>query len=351
MKTHFTTGAIGLVLIGTTTVAFAQPPAERGERRPDRGDRPPLSTVIANADTDGDGNVTLDNLQAVDPNFPEHLFNRLDKNTDGFLSADEIPARRAQDGEGFGAPRRGEGPEGGERERGPRGMEKHREGMEKMRAADVNGDRQISQEEFAAAFPDAPADRFSKMDRNADGVLTPDDRPDGPPPQQRDGKRSEGDRGPQDLRAKLREADVNEDRQISLSEFAMAFPDASAERFTKMDRNSDGVLSPEDRPDDEAQRGPRGPEGRAGNKGGYHKHLIEDADSNADGQVSYEEMSAAKPGFPQEAFDRLDKNSDGVLSADDRPERGSGERPKRGGHAPRGGDEEGHRPGPPPHRQ
>jgi Ca2+-binding EF-hand superfamily protein len=82
------------------------------------------------------------------------------------------------------------------------------------------------------------------------------------------------------------------------------------ERFKRLDRNGDGALSPADKP---AGR-PR--------KSGNHKAMIEKlhgADTDGDGKVTYEEVTAAKPGFPREAFDRADRNGDGVLSQDDAP--------------------------------
>ena len=57
--------------------------------------------------------------------------------------------------------------------------------------------------------------------------------------------------------------------------------------------------------------------------------VIRQADANADGKVTFDELSAARPGITREAFDRMDRNGDGVLSEADRPQRGPQQR--RGG--------------------
>ena len=52
----------------------------------------------------------------------------------------------------------------------------------------------------------------------------------------------------------------------------------------------------------------------------YNKSLkdkIMQADANGDGQVTYEEALAANPHLMRTAFDYLDKNGDGVISAED----------------------------------
>ena len=51
-------------------------------------------------------------------------------------------------------------------------------------------------------------------------------------------------------------------------------------------------------------------------KGGAAARLLE-TDPNKDGKVSFDEIAAAKPGFPREAFDKADTNKDGVVSSDD----------------------------------
>ena len=157
-----------------------------------------------------------------------------------------------------------------------------------LREADANNDGQVTYEELAAVDAQLTQERFAWMDRNGDGVLTPEDRP----------ERPEGP-GP------LREADANDDGQVTYEELAAIDAEITQERFAQLDRNGDGVLTPEDHP-----RGPGGPGGPG---------PLREADTNEDGQVTYEELAAVDPELTQERFSMLDRNSDGVLTPDDRP--------------------------------
>ena len=133
-----------------------------------------------------------------------------------------------------------------------------------------------------------------------------------------------GPRGPQQgnaaqkgsgLRRILSTADADKDGAVTQEEFKKVFPKAPAERFEQLDRNKDGRLDASDAPpappaakrgqQPAARQGARPPQRTPG--------LLAGADADQDGKVSYEELSAAKPGFPREAFDRLDANKDGAL--------------------------------------
>ena len=48
-----------------------------------------------------------------------------------------------------------------------------------------------------------------------------------------------------------------------------------------------------------------------------YDRMIEKNDANKDGQLTYEEMTAVRPGYPRDAFDQLDSNKDGVISSAD----------------------------------
>jgi Ca2+-binding EF-hand superfamily protein len=81
-----------------------------------------------------------------------------------------------------------------------------------------------------------------------------------------------------------------------------------AEHFDRLDRNADGKLTPDERPQ---QRG------RHGGKGGWSgSHAFQKLDADGDGKVSRAE-AAAEPRFA-ERFDRLDANRDGVVDRTDR---------------------------------
>ncbi|MBT3193901.1 MAG: hypothetical protein HN341_15260 [Verrucomicrobia bacterium] len=82
-----------------------------------------------------------------------------------------------------------------------------------------------------------------------------------------------------------------------------------------------------------------------GDQGQRHQRMRE-ADTNDDKKVSFEEFKAARMQHMQEKFQQLDRNGDGFLSREDRPEGGrerggseDGDRPERGGRGRRGESE------------
>jgi len=235
-------------------VAVAQPPDGKRPGGPGGpGGRGPL--VFEEADTNKDGSLSFDEMKAKRPGLEQERFDRWDKDKSGGLSAAEIPKR----GPGGGGPDR----------RGPEGR-----------------------------GPDGP-------------------RPDGPGPEGRGpgGPGGPGERGPGDM---MRRADVDKDGKVTLDEFKTAVLADAERRFKEMDRNSDGVLTPEDRPEGAGPDGPRGPGGPGGGDWeGMRKRIIENADADKDGKVTFEEMQVHKPGIPREAFDRMDGDKDGAITAED----------------------------------
>ena len=149
-----------------------------------------------------------------------------------------------------------------ERPRGPKGDRGPLPGLHtKIREADTDGDGQVTHEEFMAAVPEIAEQIFKHLDRNEDGVLNPDDHPEG-------GRR--GMRGPHGV-GSLREADANDDHQVSFEELTAVKPEITQEQFDEMDRNGDGVLSRDDHPEgDRGGRGGREGKGGRGGKGGLH---------------------------------------------------------------------------------
>ncbi|HEO70346.1 MAG TPA: hypothetical protein ENN80_03720 [Candidatus Hydrogenedentes bacterium] len=171
---------------------------------------------------------------------------------------------------------------------------------ELLKQADVNADGQVAYDELATVMPGLDKERFKRMDRNGDGMLSPADA--------REGRRSET--APRRPIARFHEADTNHDKQVTFEEFQAAAPKATREQFDRLDRNDDGVLSPADR--------------AVGDRVGTEMRetleaLFEKADTNDDKQVTFEEIVAVKPDFPRERFKMLDRNNDGVLSKADRP--------------------------------
>jgi hypothetical protein len=131
-----------LVAVGNT---FAEPEAEekgdavkRGDRA--RGDRPDPAARYAAMDTDGSGGISLAEFKVAHekrmaamkerrgdrappegrtPPAPEDIFKRLDKDSDGTLTKDEMRAGMRRGPRGEAGPRGEGGPRGGGGPRGP----------------------------------------------------------------------------------------------------------------------------------------------------------------------------------------------------------------------------------------
>lgn len=107
-------------------------------------------------------------------------------------------------------------------------------------------------------------------------------------------------------------ADANNDGVLTRAEFD-AGQDAM---FARLDSNHDGQLSREER---RAHRGDRhgGRRGHGRGGPGGPGFGLERADANNDGNITREEFLAR----PNEMFDHLDQNHDGVIQASERPQR------------------------------
>ncbi|MCC6144617.1 MAG: EF-hand domain-containing protein [Candidatus Hydrogenedentes bacterium] len=285
----------GLYGIGLTAALIACGAWGADEAKPAPGAGGGKGSLFQRADTNKDGKLSQDEVKEKAPRITESQFKTMDKNGDGFLVPQEM--------------RRGQGPMGG----GAGGNM-----ADRLRKADTDGDKAVSKEEFGKAFPKARDDAFGRMDTNKDGKLTPEDRTAG------------GGQGRMDMMKRMKAADKDQDGAVSEEEYKAAFPNAPANRFKTLDRNGDGKLTPADRPEQGAKPGAAAA-GQAEGKG--IRHLIEDADSDKDGSVTYEELTAKKAGFPKEQFDRLDRNDDGKLSKADmrqqQPGKKQADKPKK----------------------
>jgi Ca2+-binding EF-hand superfamily protein len=101
----------------------------------DRGDKM-AQHILARVDTDKDGKIS----KAEFDTESTALFKRLDKNSDGKIAADEVPARHWGKGPQFGM-------------------------------MDTDKDGKVTKAEFTAAEDQM----FQKLDANGDGVITPDE--------------------------------------------------------------------------------------------------------------------------------------------------------------------------------
>ena len=100
-----------------------------------------------------------------------------------------------------------------------------------VKAADTNGDGQISLEEARAKLPMA-ASHFEFLDANKDGQITMAEFE-----RLRDPGAMRGDA----LR-RLKAADTDNDGKLNLAEIQVAFPELAA-RFSQLDRDNDGFLT------------------------------------------------------------------------------------------------------------
>lgn len=133
---------------------------------------------------------------------------------------------------------------------GSDGARPSKDGPHGIMRADTNGDGKVSKEEAAALQDKKQGDWFDKVDANKDGFLTDDEVR-----QARDARRDHM-RGEMKARGeeRFKEADTNNDGQISLDEAQAKMP-RLAERFNTLDADKNGMLSKE-----ELKRG--GPHGR-----------------------------------------------------------------------------------------
>jgi Ca2+-binding EF-hand superfamily protein len=271
----------------TTAIALALAWSAGAQQAPAPAPAPAAHAKLMAADTNKDGKITFDELKAVRPGITQERFNKMDRNGDGALSPEDRGAKGKPKAEAKPEPK-------------PAAGQAREKAGERLKAADTNGDGQISAEEFKTAFPKAPQDRFAKLDRNKDGFLSKADRPEG---------QAGGDAGParHDMAAKLQKADANGDGKVTYEEAVAAKPGLPRADFDRFDSNKDGVLDASD-----VHEAPAAQEGQHGGQ------RLKAADTNNDGRVSWEEAQAAMPKLTRERFNKLDRNGDGFISKDDR---------------------------------
>lgn len=114
-------------------------------------------------------------------------------------------------------------------------------------------------------------------------------------------------------------ADADGDGAVTLAELQTFRAQATAERFAALDADGDGRLTPEEMRASRRDRGDRGRERLAA------------LDTDGDDAWSLAELQAVRPEVRVEQFNRLDRNGDGLITADERPMR----RGRFGGPGPR----------------
>jgi Ca2+-binding EF-hand superfamily protein len=241
---------------------------------------------LKSADADGDNKVSFEEFKAAFPKRDRSAFDAHDKNQDGFLSREDFIGSRGEAAGQAAGPR-------------PRMLAL-------LEQADADGDSRVTFEEVSALAPKITRERFARFDRNGDGVISEADLK---------ADRGAGPAVKPDLHAVFKKADKDNNKEVTFEELQSQVPELTKKRFARFDRNGDGVLSQADRP----SRAPNGPAADRPNRAAIVQRILR-ADANGDKKVTYEEVTAKKPGLPRQVFDRLDRNGDGVLSRDDIPE-------------------------------
>ena len=157
-------------------------------------------------------------------------FARLDADSDGTLTRDEVTSEFGKRGERWR-----------ERRRGRRMM---RRAQRMIRRFDADRDGRVTRAEFDNRINQ----RFDRVDLNGDGVITDADLP--PFLRDRGILSANGERGPRwgrrrmrRMLGRLRRANTNGDDQVTREELA-AF---ASKRFERWDQNKDGAIDAEDR--------------------------------------------------------------------------------------------------------
>lgn len=209
-----------------------------------------------------------------------------------------------------------------------------RQPMEFWKHADTNADGKITREEFLALprISNLPEDKrdmfFKRLDKNSDGSVSIEEL--------RIMNQGEREGGPNGM-PRLPELDADHSGGVSLQEYKAApfvqkLPVERQEAlFKRLDRDGDGQITPKDRPErpDGPPRRPDGGDFRPDGGGDMDLRLmLKKLDSNADGAVTFDEYQKAPfagrlgEDALEDRFEKLDRNGDKKLTAEDAPEPG-----------------------------
>ena len=169
-----------------------------------------------------------------------------------------------------------------------------------LEKADTNQDGLIQLSEFTAMADQ----KFSKMDADGNGLVTKEER-------QAAKQQKREDRALK----QFAKADADGNGSISETEFMAARAARADHMKQKRDVNGDGQVDQEDRDARKAKfkKMHKKMKGKKGHKKGQHASKRAKVDTNGDGAVDLAEHQVATLAH----FERMDKNADGVLSADE----------------------------------
>lgn len=195
-------------------------------------------------DTNSDGKISLEEWP-----INREAFLRLDKNKDGYISFGEMPNKKEM-----------------KRFRNAKGSIKILDRLDK------NDDQKISKAEWRG-----PDKIFVHFDKNKDGFLTKKEIPN-------KNKSQKGKRMFQFL-------DLNKDHEISKDEWR-----GDIQKFNKLDKNGDGVISPQDF------------ERKNKFENHFFKKILKKLDANGDQKIDANEWPRK-----MKFFKKIDQNNDGFL--------------------------------------
>ena len=247
-----------LVLMAATAHAQSAEGEPKNRVFDPKGDRKRPMEFWKKADTNSDQKISkeefiqLPRISPLPAEKQDKLFVHLDKDQNGTLDMRELMP--------MGGPNAPDGAPPEEMKRRP---------MPRIAEMDTDGDKKISFEEFVASemIAKLPEERqrkfFDNMDRNKDGVLSPEDgpppgqgmrRPDGKPEGRPDGKpegkpnKNPDHTGMPNPERMFGAADANQDKLVDFTEFQKSpvatrmGEDAQEDLFESMDTNKDQKL-------------------------------------------------------------------------------------------------------------
>jgi Ca2+-binding EF-hand superfamily protein len=232
--------------------------------------------LFSQLDANSDDAVAVDEVPADKQPLLRRLMRTADKNGDGRLSRDEFVAGLK------GSEKATEENGASEKSSKANSDSKNDSKKDNAPAADKQGDRAARRARLAGGDGQALGALVSRMDKNGDGKVTPDEVPE----ERRDR-----------FKTLLGRLDKNSDGALSKEEIAAAQPDRKPTNASKSDTASkvDGA------------------KGSGGRDVKQIRERLKEADKNGDGKLSKEEM----PERLAPMFGRLDKNNDGQVDKDE----------------------------------